>query len=132
MADMRGQPRPADYRAIPRVIFTDPEVAAVGQTEAQASADGGNVAVSRVKLLQTIARPYTYEQNPRGELTVIADRDRGVLVGAWAVAPLASEWIHQAVLAIRAQVAIDVLLDTVAQFPSYSEAYLSALAQLEL
>jgi dihydrolipoamide dehydrogenase len=132
MADMRGQPRPADYRAIPRVIFTDPEVAAVGQTEAQASADGGNVAVSRVKLPQTIARPYTYEQNPRGELTVIADRDRGVLVGAWAVAPLASEWIHQAVLAIRAQVAIDVLLDTVAQFPSYSEAYLSALAQLEL
>jgi dihydrolipoamide dehydrogenase len=132
MADMRGQPRPADYRAIPRVIFTDPEVAAVGQTEAQASADGGNVAVSRVNLPQTIARPYTYEQNPRGELTVIADRDRGVLVGAWAVAPLASEWIHQAVLAIRAQVAIDVLLDTVAQFPSYSEAYLSALAQLEL
>jgi dihydrolipoamide dehydrogenase len=55
-----------------------------------------------------------------------------VLVGALALSPLASEWIHQAVLAVRAQVPIEVLLDTVPQFPSYSEAYLSALQQLEL
>jgi len=55
-----------------------------------------------------------------------------VLVGAWAVAPLASEWIHQAGLAIRAEVPLEVLLDTVAQFPSYSEAYLTALGALEL
>jgi dihydrolipoamide dehydrogenase len=63
---------------------------------------------------------------------LLADRDRGVLVGAWAVAPLASEWIHQAALAIRAQIPIAVLLDQVAQFPSYSEAYLIALEQLAL
>jgi dihydrolipoamide dehydrogenase len=55
-----------------------------------------------------------------------------VLLGAWAVAPLASEWIHQAVLAIRARVPVEILLETVAQFPSYSEAYLSALQQLEM
>jgi dihydrolipoamide dehydrogenase len=70
--------------------------------------------------------------DPRGTLGLLADRGRRVLVGAWAVAPLASEWIHQAALAIRAQIPIDVLLDQVAQFPTYSEAYLNALEQLAL
>ena len=49
-----------------------------------------------------IARPWTYETDPRGELGVIADRDRKVLIGAWAVGPLAGEWIHYAALAIKA------------------------------
>lgn len=132
MAGMRGQPAKADYRAIPRVIFTDPEVAAVGMTEAQAAKAGVDVAVATIDLPGSIARPYTYEQEPRGELSVVFDRSRRVMLGAWAVAPLASEWIHQAVLAIRAEVPLDVLLDTVAQFPSYSEAFFSALQTLEL
>jgi dihydrolipoamide dehydrogenase len=54
------------------------------------------------------------------------------LVGAWAVAPQASEWIHQAALAIRAQIPVDVLLDQVAQFPTYSEGYLEALEELHI
>jgi dihydrolipoamide dehydrogenase len=132
MADMLGRPVDADYRAIPRVIFTDPEVAAVGLTEAQACEAGHDIAVATISLPESIARPYTYEQDPRGELSVIADRQRRVLLGAWAVAPQASEWIHQAVLAIRAEVALDILLQTVAQFPSYTEGYLSALQALEL
>jgi pyruvate/2-oxoglutarate dehydrogenase complex dihydrolipoamide dehydrogenase (E3) component len=132
MADMRGQPVPADYRAIPRVIFTDPEVAAVGLTADQAAEQGLDVASARISLPDSIARPSTYEQDPRGELGVILDRGRRVLVGAWAVSPLASEWIHQAVLAIRAEVPYEVLIDTVAQFPSYSEAFLSGLQALEL
>jgi pyruvate/2-oxoglutarate dehydrogenase complex dihydrolipoamide dehydrogenase (E3) component len=132
IADMLGRPVSADYRAIPRVIFTDPEVAAVGLTEAQAREAGHDVATARIDLPGSIARPYTYEQNPRGELCVIVDRRRRVMLGAWAVAPLASEWIHQAVLAIKAEVGLDVLLQTVAQFPSYSEAYLSALSELHL
>jgi pyruvate/2-oxoglutarate dehydrogenase complex dihydrolipoamide dehydrogenase (E3) component len=90
------------------------------------------VASARISLPDSIARPSTYEQDPRGELGVILDRSRRVLVGAWAVSPLASEWIHQAVLAIRAEVPYEVLIDTVAQFPSYSEAFLSALQALEL
>ena len=53
-----------------------------------------------------------------------------MLVGAWAFAPLAGEWIHQAVLAIRAEVPLAVLKDTIAQFPSYSEAFGSALRTL--
>jgi pyruvate/2-oxoglutarate dehydrogenase complex dihydrolipoamide dehydrogenase (E3) component len=55
-----------------------------------------------------------------------------VLIGAWAVAPQAGEWIHQASLAIRARISVDVLLDQVAQFPTYSEGYLQALEALEL
>ncbi|MDQ6835445.1 MAG: NAD(P)/FAD-dependent oxidoreductase [Actinomycetota bacterium] len=132
MADMRGRPVPADYRAIPRVIFTDPEVAAVGLTEAQAREQGIDTAAAQISLPGSIARPYTYEQDPRGELGVIFDRARRVMVGAWAVSPLSSEWIHQAVLAIRAEVKLEVLLDTVAQFPSYTEAFLSALQALKL
>jgi pyruvate/2-oxoglutarate dehydrogenase complex dihydrolipoamide dehydrogenase (E3) component len=132
LAGIRGHPATADYRAIPRVIFTDPEVAAVGLTEAQAVEHGLDVVVAKIELPGSIARPSTYEQDPRGELSVVFDRARRVMLGAWAVGPLASEWIHQAVLAIRAEVPLDVLRDTVAQFPSYSEAYLSALQALEL
>lgn len=130
IADMLGRPAKADYRAIPRVIFTNPEVAAVGLTEEAAREQGIDVAAVTIDLTMEIARPYTYEQNPRGTLGIVVDRSRDVLVGAWALAPLASEWIHQAVLAIRAEVPLDVLRDTVAQFPSYSEAYLSALRKL--
>ncbi|HET8978176.1 MAG TPA: NAD(P)/FAD-dependent oxidoreductase [Solirubrobacteraceae bacterium] len=132
LADMLGRPIRADYRAIPRVIFTDPEVAAVGMTAAEARDSGHDVATAVIDLPGSIARPYTYEQNPRGKLGIVADRRRRVMLGAWAVAPLASEWIHQAVLAIKAQVPLEILLETVAQFPSYSEAYLSALQQLTL
>ena len=60
----------------------------------------------------------------------MVDVDRRVLIGAWAVAPLSGEWIHQAVLAIRAEVPIDVLKDTIAQFPSYSEALGTSLRAL--
>jgi pyruvate/2-oxoglutarate dehydrogenase complex dihydrolipoamide dehydrogenase (E3) component len=133
MADMLGRPVAADYRAIPRVLFTDPEVGAVGLTEAQARAGGHDVVVSTLDLPSGgVARTYTYEQDPRGELSVVFDRQRRVMIGAWAVAPLASEWIHQAVLAIKAEVPLDVLRDTVPQFPSFSEAYFFALQQLEL
>jgi dihydrolipoamide dehydrogenase len=107
-------------------------VAAVGLTAEQAQEQGLDVASASVSLPGSIARPYTYEQEPRGELGVILDRRRRVMVGAWAVSPLSSEWIHQAVLAIRAAVAYEVLIDTVAQFPSYSEAFLSALQAIEL
>ncbi len=127
-----GEQARADYRAIPRVVFTNPEVAAVGLTEAAAREQGLEVETAVIDLPASIARPYTYERDARGTLGVVVDSERRVLVGAWALAPLASEWIHQAVLAIRAEVPLDVLRDTVAQFPSYSEGYLSALRELTL
>jgi pyruvate/2-oxoglutarate dehydrogenase complex dihydrolipoamide dehydrogenase (E3) component len=130
VSNILGRERKADYRAIPRVVFTNPEIAAVGLTEDGARDQGIDVASAVIELPTSIARPYTYEQDPRGTLGVVVDRGRNVLVGAWALAPLASEWIHQAALAIRAEVPLDVLQDTVAQFPSYSEGYLAALHEL--
>ena len=131
-ADIAGRSVRADYTAIPRVVFSDPEVAAVGLTESQAREQGIAVATARVALADAIARPWTYEQNPRGELGLIADRDREVLVGAWAVAPMAGEWIHYAALAIKTKTPISVLHDTVAQFPTFTEAYLKGVESLEL
>jgi pyruvate/2-oxoglutarate dehydrogenase complex dihydrolipoamide dehydrogenase (E3) component len=116
----------------PRVDGIGLEIAAVGLTEHQARDRGIDVATSRVRLAEAIARPWTYEQDPRGDLGLIADRERRVLVGAWAVAPLAGEWIHQAALAIKTQTPIEVLRDTVAQFPTFSEAYLKGVEALDI
>jgi dihydrolipoamide dehydrogenase len=127
VADIVGQPARADYRAVPRVIFTDPEVAAVGLTEADARAQGRDVVACTIDLPSTIARPYTYEEHPAGTFGVVVDRAAHVLVGAFAIAPLAGEWIHAAVLAIRAEIPVSVLKDTIAQFPTFSEALGTAL-----
>jgi len=131
-ADIAGHDPHADYTAIPRVVFCDPEVAAVGLTEQQAREQGIDVVTSRVALADSIARSWTYERDPRGQLGLLADRERRILVGAWAVAPLAGEWIHYAALAIKTGTPIRVLLDTVAQFPTFTEAYLKGVEGLGL
>jgi dihydrolipoamide dehydrogenase len=128
--DIVGRPAQADYRAVPRVVFTDPELAAVGLSEAAAIDAGYDVATATVDLPTAIARPYTYEAEPKGTFSVVVDRERQVLLGAWAVAPLAGEWIHAAVLAIRAEIPVGVLKDTIAQFPTFSEAFGYALRSL--
>ncbi|MGH3995019.1 MAG: FAD-dependent oxidoreductase, partial [Pseudonocardiaceae bacterium] len=129
--DIAGRSRAADYGAIPRVVFSDPEIAAVGLTEQRAREQGIEVATARVSLPDAIARPWTYEKDPRGELGLVADTRRGRLVGAWAVAPLAGEWIHYAALAIKTGTSLDVLRDTVAQFPTFSEAFLKGLEAID-
>ncbi|MDQ3874858.1 MAG: FAD-dependent oxidoreductase, partial [Actinomycetota bacterium] len=129
-ADILGKPVSADYRAVPRVLFTEPEVASVGLTEADARAMGIDAVSAVIDLPTSIARPYTYGENPKGTFAVIADRSRGVVIGAWAMAPLAGEWIHQAVLAIRAEIPLAVLKDTIQQFPTFSEGFGLALRML--
>jgi len=131
-ADIAGQPVRADYTAIPRVVFSDPEIAAVGLTQEQAAERGLQIATAHLQLADAIARPWTYEKDPRGEIGIIADRRNRTLLGAWAVSPLAGEWIHYAALAIKARTPLDVLRDTVAQFPTYTEAYLKAIEALDL
>jgi pyruvate/2-oxoglutarate dehydrogenase complex dihydrolipoamide dehydrogenase (E3) component len=129
--DIAGRAPRADYDAIPRVVFADPEVAAVGLTEQEAHDRGVHTAVARLRLADAIDRPWTYEMDPRGEIGILADRTRNTLIGAWAVSPLAGEWIHYAALAIKTHTPLDVLRDTVAQFPTYTEAYLKAIEQLD-
>jgi dihydrolipoamide dehydrogenase len=129
--DILEHPAKADYRAVPRVTFTDPEVAAVGTTtEDDARAQGIDAVGVTIDLPRSIARPYTFQEDPQGKLGILVDPARDVMIGAWAVAPLASEWIHMAVLAIRAEIPVPVVKDTIAQFPSFSEAFGAALRAL--
>jgi pyruvate/2-oxoglutarate dehydrogenase complex dihydrolipoamide dehydrogenase (E3) component len=123
-ADMAGREARADYTAIPAVTFTDPQVASVGDTRS-----GGLV----VGVRKSVARLSTYERPKRPMLLkVFADRERRVLVGASAVGPEAGEWLGQLTLAIRAQVPVDVVADTIQPYPTFSEAVHFAVADLDL
>ena len=124
-ADLVGRDVKADYRAIPAGIFTDPEVATVGRTEA----DG---LVSARWELSATPRTSTYEKPQRdGFVRLFADPGERVLVGAVAVGPQAAEWLGQLTLAVRSAAPVDVLLDTIQPYPTFSEAIFFALRELE-
>jgi len=117
-----GDKREANYEAVPRAVFTDPQAAAVGANEAQFS---GRAKLSEVPKTETYTRAYA-ESN--GFLTLLSDGER--LLGAYALGPEAGEWLQQATLAIRAHVPLDVLEDTIQPFPTFSEIYVAALKAL--
>jgi pyruvate/2-oxoglutarate dehydrogenase complex dihydrolipoamide dehydrogenase (E3) component len=119
---MLGQDARADYRAIPRVVFTDPQVAAVGATEGEFT---GTAPINGVARTSTFTRQYA---DKNGFLTLISDGQK--LTGAFAVGPEAGEWLGQATLAVRAGVPIEVMRDTIQPFPSFSEIFVNALADL--
>ena len=123
-ANILGERREANYDAVPRVTYSDPQAAAVGATEAAFSA---TVPVSEVAKTATYTRAYA-ESN--GFLTLFSDGEQ--LTGAYALGPEAGEWLQQATLAIRAGVALDVLADTIQPFPTFSEAIYFAARDLEL
>jgi pyruvate/2-oxoglutarate dehydrogenase complex dihydrolipoamide dehydrogenase (E3) component len=121
-ANILGQPREANYEAVPRVTYTDPQAASVGEGEAKFS---GTASVSGVAKMETYTRAYA-ESN--GFLTLLSDGER--LTGAYALGPEAGEWMQQATLAIRARVPLAVLSDTIQPFPTFSEIYVEALKKL--
>jgi dihydrolipoamide dehydrogenase len=121
-ANILGEDREANYEAVPRVTYTDPQAAATGATEARFSA---TAPVSGVAKTATYTREYA-ESN--GFLTLLSDGE--VLTGAYALGPEAGEWIGQATLAIRARVPLAVLDDTIQPFPTFSEIYVDALKAL--
>ncbi len=125
-ANVAGRQARADYRAVPAAVFTDPQVAAVGDTS------GDGTVVSRWKL-ESVSRTGTFQKPKRpGLLKLYADAERRVLVGATAVGPESGEWIGQLTLAIRAEVPVDVLRDTIQPFPTFSEAVFFAARELDL
>jgi pyruvate/2-oxoglutarate dehydrogenase complex dihydrolipoamide dehydrogenase (E3) component len=129
-----GKEARADYRALPRVTFCDPQVAGTGLTEDQAEEKGIELAIGRAAI-DDVARTSTYTRDYDklpGFLKLLADRRRGVLVGAYAVGPEAGEWLQQATLAIRAEVPVVVLRDTIQPFPTFSEIFVEALADLDV
>jgi len=118
-----GTARAADYQAVPRVVFTDPQAASVGAGQARFSA---TAPVSEVSRTATYTHAYA-ESN--GFLTLLSDGER--LTGAYALGPEAGEWLQQATLAVRARVPLDVLADTIQPFPTFSQIYATALKALQ-
>ena len=123
-ADMAGRPARADYRAIPAGIFTDPEVGTVGRT------DGDGLVTARWELT-SVPRLSTYERPERdGFVRVFADPATRTLAGAVVVGPQANEWLGQLTLAVRAGTPVDVLVDTIQPYPTFSEGIFFALREL--
>jgi pyruvate/2-oxoglutarate dehydrogenase complex dihydrolipoamide dehydrogenase (E3) component len=121
-ANILGESRQANYEAIPDVVYTDPQAASVGATEAPFRA---TTRLSEVA--KTATYTHAYAQST-GFLTLLSDGD--ILIGAYALGPEAGEWLQQATLAIRAKVPLDVLRDTIQPFPTFSEIYVAALKEL--
>ena len=121
-ANILGKPQQANYEAVPRVVYTDPQAAAVGASAGQFSA---MVPLSDVAKTATYTHAYA---DSKGFLTLLSDGER--LTGAYALGPEAGEWLQQATLAIRAHITLDVLADTIQPFPPFSEIYVAALKKL--
>jgi pyruvate/2-oxoglutarate dehydrogenase complex dihydrolipoamide dehydrogenase (E3) component len=123
-ANIAGHDVRADYRAIPAAVFTDPQVASVGHLE------GDRLVTASYRIEG--GRLSTYERPRRtGLVKLAADPDRRVLVGAVAVGPESGEWLGQLTLAVRAAIPLEVLLDTIQPYPTFSEAIFNALRELE-
>jgi dihydrolipoamide dehydrogenase len=121
-ANILGQPRKANYEAVPRVTYTDPQAGAVGAGAGRFTA---MVPITGIAKTATYTRAYA---DSKGFLTLLSDGDR--LTGAFALGPEAGEWLQQATLAIRAHVSLEVLTDTIQPFPTFSEIYVAALKVL--
>src|SRR3954454_9491975 len=117
-----GGSREADYSAVPRVVFTDPQAASVGEPEGTHTATVQMAAVSR-----TSTYTRAYDKRP-GYMTLISDGGR--ITGAHALGPEAGEWLQQATVAIRAQIPLQVMNDVIQPFPTFSEAFLDTLMEL--
>jgi pyruvate/2-oxoglutarate dehydrogenase complex dihydrolipoamide dehydrogenase (E3) component len=121
-SNILGEPRDAHYEAIPDVVYTDPQAASVGASEAPFRA---TVPLSEVAKTATYTHAYA---TSNGFLTLLSDGER--LTGAFALGPEAGEWLQQSTLAIRARIPLDVLRDVIQPFPTFSEIHAAALKAL--
>jgi pyruvate/2-oxoglutarate dehydrogenase complex dihydrolipoamide dehydrogenase (E3) component len=120
-AGILGEQRVADYTSIPRSVYTDPPVASVGRSYADAIAAGIDAVTAQFDIENTARN--TVDGGPGGLLSLTADRSTRTLIGAAAIGPHCDEWITEAVLAIRAQIPLDILVDLVHAFPTYAQSY---------
>jgi pyruvate/2-oxoglutarate dehydrogenase complex dihydrolipoamide dehydrogenase (E3) component len=121
-ANILGDRREANYEAVPRVVFTDPQAASVGEPDGKLTATAQLADVAKTS---TYTRAYA---DKPGFMTLICDGER--LTGAYALGPEAGEWLQQATLAIRARVPLELMRDTIQPFPTFSEIFVDALAGL--
>ncbi|MFE5587729.1 dihydrolipoyl dehydrogenase family protein [Kitasatospora sp. NPDC056531] len=128
--DILGDPGPeADYRALPRVTFTDPEIGAVGLTERQARDAGLNVRTGTTQL-PSATRGWIHKAGNEGFIKLVADADRGVLVGATSAGPMGGEVLYGLAVAIQARVPIARLRHMIFAYPTFHRAVEAALADL--
>jgi len=125
---LAGMDARADHTAVPRVTYTDPEIASVGLSEAAARARGIDVAVVTADPAET-ARGYIHDFH-RGALKLIADRERGVLIGATLVTPRAGEIVGELLLAIKLGTPLATLTDVIHPFPSFNRVLGETLNEL--
>jgi pyruvate/2-oxoglutarate dehydrogenase complex dihydrolipoamide dehydrogenase (E3) component len=121
-ANILGRRYEASYEAVPRVVFTDPQAASVGQGD---GAHSVTVPLSEVPRTSTYTRAYA---DRPGFMTLVSDGER--LTGAFALGPEAGEWLQQATVAIRASVPLEIMNDVIQPFPTFSEVFLNALTEL--
>jgi pyruvate/2-oxoglutarate dehydrogenase complex dihydrolipoamide dehydrogenase (E3) component len=121
-ANILGEEREADYSAVPRVVFTDPQAAAVGDPSGPVE-----VTAPLAEVPRTATYTRAYDEKP-GFMTLISDGER--LTGAYALGPEAGEWLQQATVAIRARIPLSVMEDVIQPFPTFSEAFLHAMLEL--
>lgn len=130
IADLLGQDGPAaDYRALPRVTFTDPEIGSVGLTERQARESLGAVLTGSTPTPGT-SRGWIHKVGNEGLIKVVADADRGVLVGATAIGPMGGEVIGALTLAVHAEVPLDTLKSMIYAYPTFHRGIEDALHHL--
>jgi pyruvate/2-oxoglutarate dehydrogenase complex dihydrolipoamide dehydrogenase (E3) component len=125
---LRGIDARADHTAIPRVTFTDPEVASVGLSEAAARAKGIDVVVASADPGESV-RGYIHDFH-RGALKLVADREREVLIGATLVSPRAGEILGELVLAIKLRTPLRTLADVIHPFPAFNRVLGASLEEL--
>jgi pyruvate/2-oxoglutarate dehydrogenase complex dihydrolipoamide dehydrogenase (E3) component len=126
VSNVLGKRREADYRAVPRAVYTTPSMYAVGVSPV--SATGLELVAAGYDLSNTPRA--TVEDDDRGRVELYADRARGVLVGAAAIGLYAEEWMSEITLAIRAETPLSILADVVHAFPTYGEAIEPVLREL--
>ena len=127
-ANILGERREADYRAIPRAVYTMPSVFAVGVSPHSAAEAGISLVMASAELQGTARATVTGEEAGRVEL--YAHPESGLLLGAAAVGPDAPDWMGEVTLAIRAGLPLAILADTVHAFPTWSEALEPAIREL--
>jgi pyruvate/2-oxoglutarate dehydrogenase complex dihydrolipoamide dehydrogenase (E3) component len=125
---LRGMDVRADHSAVPRVTFTDPEVASVGLSEAAARARGLDVVVATADPAET-ARGYIHDFHG-GVIKLVADRERGALIGATLVTPRAGEILGELVLAIKLGTPLSMLADVIHPFPAFNRVLGASLEKL--
>jgi len=130
VSDILGQPgAPADYRAIPRVTFTDPEIGSVGLNEADARATGMSVRTGRADVPSS-ARGWIHKVGNTGFIKLIEDAERGVLVGATSAGPCGGEVLAMLTLAVHASIPTSQLGTMIYAYPTFHRAVEVALRNL--